>query len=141
MNYNCLFCDFIKDKSREKQFLYEDEKSYVMLDDFPISKGHSLVILKNHVADISSVKSEDAEELGRITALIAGALQDAFTPKKIYVVSLCEEVKHFHYHLIPRYEEDKKGFVHFMGPRKKLENYEEMIRNIKGCLKDRLTKG
>lgn len=94
----------------------------VILDDFPKSTGHTLVILKEHQPDITFVSPEAAAAMGRSVARIAAAIKNALGAKFIYVASIGEQVQHVHWHLIPRYEKDGKGFIHFMSSRGKLSN-------------------
>ncbi|MDO8508664.1 MAG: HIT family protein [Nanoarchaeota archaeon] len=125
-NDACLFCRFITSKEKEKQKLYEDNLVYIMLDDFPISRGHSLIILKEHAPELGSVSSGVARHIGRMTSLVSRGLKECLKPENIYSASLNEEVKHLHVHLVPRYSNNKIGFDHFSSPRGKLINYEDV---------------
>ena len=128
---NCLFCRFVKTREKDRQMLYEDNLIYVMLDDFPISRGHTLVMTKEHISDISLGGLTLGGVLGETSALAARALKKSLNPEKIYIASFNEEIQHLHFHLIPRYEIDRKGFDHLNSKRGKLENYEEIFTSIK----------
>ena len=136
MNYNgnCLFCKFVNEKQKDCQCIYEDNLTYVMLDDFPISRGHSLVMTKEHISDISLGGLTIGHALGETSALVAKVLKESLNPEKVYLISFNEEIQHLHFHLIPRYETDRKGFDHLKSKRGKLENYEEMVTSIKKFL-------
>ncbi len=119
----CIFCEFVEKQTRHRQLIFENEKVLAILDDNPIAHGHTLVILKEHHPDITTVAPKDAAELGKIVAYIASAIKVAYNAEMIYVANLGESVHHVHYHLIPRYEHSKaRGFTHFLSPRSKLEH-------------------
>lgn len=119
----CPFCELIADPSRRgSQAIFEDDVLLVILDDSPRATGHVLVILKEHQPDITSVSPEAAAAMGRVLPRIAAAIKDALGAEAIYAASVGEEVKHFHWHLIPRYKKDGKGFIHFMSTRGKLSD-------------------
>lgn len=133
-NDACAFCAFVLNRVKEQQTVYEDDEILVILDDYPIAHGHTLVILKDHCRDITCVPPEKAARLGANVARVAAALKGACNAALIYVASLGEQVQHVHYHLIPRYERDTKGFCHFMSPRGRLTNPEPVVARIKGEL-------
>ena len=134
--YSCQLCNFVNKKIKDKQRLYEDDKTYVMLDNYPISRGHALVIPKNHVADITQLNTREGEHLGRLVAKVSKALRDSLDAKRVYVVRLAEDVMHFNFELIPVYKEDadRKGFCTFLGPRRKLENPQEIVMPVRQYL-------
>lgn len=128
----CVFCKFVASPELKKeQVIFEDELVYCMLDDYPISRGHTLVILKEHRLDLASVGEDEAAHLGIIVARVAAALKKALGVEFVYVVSVGEQVQHVHCHLIPRYKKDRKGFVHFTSRRGALENPYDLANRIK----------
>jgi histidine triad (HIT) family protein len=131
----CVFCQFATESIRDSQKVYEDDNVLALLDDFPISDGHTLVMLKDHHDDLASLSEEQAAYLGGVVARISRALKEACDVPYIYVASLGEQVRHVHYHLVPRYEEDRKGFGHFLKPRGELRNHEALIERIREEIK------
>jgi len=128
---DCAFCAFIQTHAKEAQKVYEDEKVYAFLDDYPLAEGHTLIILKAHHSDLSSVSPADAARLGEIVARLSKALKQAVNAEYIYVASLGEQVRHVHYHLIPRYNGDRKGFVHFLSPKGRLKDANTLAARIR----------
>ena len=128
---DCAFCAFIQTYAKEAQKLYEDEEVYAFLDDYPLAEGHTLIMLKAHHPDLSSVSPADAARLGEIVARLSKALKQAVNAEYIYVASLGEQVRHVHYHLIPRYNGDRKGFVHFLSPRGHLKDANTLATRIR----------
>ncbi len=54
----CLFCKIINDQIESKK-IYEDEYVLAILDAFPISDGHVLVIPKNHHLDLTTMNNDE----------------------------------------------------------------------------------
>lgn len=134
----CLFCELVANPSQRGQTVFEDGTLLVILDDFPKSIGHTLVILKEHQPDVTSILPEAAAAMGQQVTRVAAAIKNALGAKFIYVASIGEQVQHVHYHLIPRYEKDGKGFIHFMSSRGKLSNEPdkglELVQKIRAKL-------
>lgn len=84
---------------------YEDEKVYVCLASFPITKGHSVVVWKDRKEDIQMLTREDYEYLMDIVEISRKALRELYEVEKVYLLYL-DEIKHVHWHLVPRYNEE-----------------------------------
>ena len=105
---DCIFCKIINNEI-PSYTIYEDEIVKVFLDVNPISNGHSLVIPKKHFTDINDI---DLDTLTHIQKTV----KDLFIKYKKKLncdgITLCQnnqygqEVKHYHLHIIPRYEND-----------------------------------
>lgn len=102
---NCIFCKIIN-KEIKSDILYEDEDIIVFKDINPVSNGHSLLIPKKHI-----VTGFDED----MTNYFYKAYKISIELKKTYNwdgLTLCQnnyygqEIKHFHIHIIPRYEND-----------------------------------
>ena len=108
---NCIFCKIINNEI-PSYTLYEDEIVKVFLDINPERPGHTLIIPKNHYIDINDIPIETLLYSG----LSAGgfALCNHFLKKKLNYDGLriiqnngvLEEVKHYHLHLIPFYQDN-----------------------------------
>lgn len=101
----CLFCTLKENKSA---YLCENAGWYVILDKFPASPGHSLVILKSHK---ESVFDLDASEWALLQDALGTAKKklDASHKPDAYNVGINDGksagrmIDHVHIHLIPRY--------------------------------------
>ena len=56
-NMDCLFCKIVSGEVKSNK-IYEDELTYAFLDIFPVTKGHSLVIPKNHAQHIEELDDD-----------------------------------------------------------------------------------
>ena len=95
--------------------MYEDEEFRVILDLGPATKGHALILPKEHAADIYSIDEELAGKAFKLAKKITTRLKDVLGCDGYNIVQNNGEVAgqtvfHFHMHLIPRYKNDKSGF-------------------------------
>ncbi|MGG1573136.1 HIT family protein [Fictibacillus sp. NRS-1165] len=104
---NCIFCKIIKGEIPSYK-VYEDENVLAFLDISQVTKGHTLVIPKNHYKDIFALPSEEAAKLFSAVPAIASAVKEAFDPIGLNVLNnngepAGQSVFHYHVHIIPRY--------------------------------------
>ena len=91
----------------EEAVIFSDEKLYVCLASYPLTKGHVVVVWKDNVRDLHTLVRTDYEYLMDIVDVTRNSLLEKYEVEKVYLVYL-DEVSHVHWHLVPRYEE--KGF-------------------------------
>ena len=108
---NCIFCKIIN-KEIPSYPVYEDNVVYAFLDITQTTKGHTLVIPKQHVTDIFEYDEALAGELFSRIPKIARAIEQAFPEcQGLNIVNNNRElayqsVFHSHIHLIPRYSKE-----------------------------------
>lgn len=110
MKDHCIFCK-IAGGEIPSSTIYEDADFRVIMDLNPASKGHCLILPKEHCADIYEMSEETASKLFVLAAKVAKALKKTLNPDGLNVVQNNGEIAgqtvfHFHLHLIPRYEGD-----------------------------------
>ena len=107
---NCIFCK-IANGDIPAATLYEDEDFRVILDLGPASKGHSLILPKNHAANLYELPEETGAKALKVAKLVGKKLVDGLHADGLNVVqnngeAAGQTVFHFHMHLIPRYKGD-----------------------------------
>lgn len=107
---NCIFCK-IANGEIPAATIYEDDDFRVILDLGPASKGHALVLPKEHAANLFELPDEltakalvVAKKVGR--QLFDGLGCDGFNIVQNNGEAAGQTVFHFHMHLIPRYKDD-----------------------------------
>ena len=105
----CIFCKII-DGSIPSAKIYEDEHVYAFMDIMPLTKGHALVIPKNHKENVYDLSEEEASNLFKVVPKIASALKETFGPVGMNLLNnngapAGQSVFHFHLHFIPRYDQ------------------------------------
>ena len=131
---NCIFCKIANGEIHSKT-LYEDDKFRVILDLGPASKGHALILPKEHYDDVCSLDEGLAAKLLPLAARIGQAMKSSLGCAGFNLVqnngrAAGQTVFHFHMHMIPRYKGDKVGLGWHMG---KLEekDKEEILNKLK----------
>ena len=107
---DCIFCKIVNGDIPSRK-LYEDDNFIVIMDLSPASKGHSLVIPKEHYANIYEMPEELCGEAMIVAKKMASKMTDALLADGFNIMQNNNEVAgqtvfHFHMHLIPRYKED-----------------------------------
>ena len=112
---NCIFCK-LANKDIPTNIIYEDEKFTVILDASPATKGHALILPKNHAANIYELPDEDAADIFVLAKKLATKMTEILHCDGFNIVQNNGEVAgqtvfHFHMHLIPRYKGDGVGLT------------------------------
>ncbi len=94
-------------KPFNQAMIYEDAKLYACLANYPIIKGHTVVVWKKSVSDLHLLPKKDYEYLMDKVDEVRNALLKSLKVTKIYLIYM-DEVSQVHWHLVPRYNE--KGF-------------------------------
>jgi histidine triad (HIT) family protein len=113
---DCIFCKIIRGKISARKII-ETKKSLAFLDAFPLTKGHTLVIPKNHYTKIQEMSKEDNVDLFETVRVLTSRIELLFSSSLIVVHNGKEsgqEVPHVHVHIIPRTIDDGAGPVHGM---------------------------
>ena len=105
---NCIFCKIAAGEIPSTT-LYEDQDFRVILDLGPASKGHALILPKEHYANIYEIPDELASKAIILAKKMAGIMTRALNCDGFNIVQNNGEpagqtVFHFHVHIIPRYE-------------------------------------
>jgi len=107
---NCIFCKIANGEIPSKT-IYEDEDFRVILDLGPATKGHALILPKEHFKDLFELPEETASKVMVLAKRLAAQMKDKLNCDGFNVMQNNGEVAgqtifHFHMHLIPRYKED-----------------------------------
>jgi len=107
---NCIFCK-IANGEIPSYTIYEDNMFRVIFDLGPASKGHALVLPKEHFKNIFSLSDEYAAKALIIAKKVVTAMTEELECDGFNILQNNEEIAgqtvfHFHIHLIPRYKGD-----------------------------------
>ena len=119
---DCIFCKIINNEIPSYK-IYEDDKVLAFLDVNPMSYGHTLIVPKNHILDYEEIDLETLNHINKVGKELYIKQKEKLSPNSIQLVQnngKLQEVKHYHLHLIPYYDEEKEG----------KENIEEVYKNI-----------
>ncbi len=107
---DCIFCK-IANGEIPSRTLYEDDDFRVILDLGPATKGHALILPKEHYANLYELPDELAAKVMKLAKKMALRMTDKLGCDGFNLVQNNGEIAgqtvfHFHLHLIPRYEDD-----------------------------------
>ena len=106
----CVFCKIAAGDIPSKT-VYEDDDFRAILDISPASKGHVIILPKNHADNIFEISDEDASGIMLVAKKIASKVKNVFGCDGVNILqnngeAAGQTVFHFHVHVIPRYEND-----------------------------------
>ena len=107
---NCIFCK-IANGEIPSRTLYEDGDFRVILDLGPATRGHALILPKEHAANLFELPEKTAGKAMILAKKMAARMKEKLNCDGFNVIQNNGEVAgqtvfHFHMHLIPRYEDD-----------------------------------
>ncbi len=105
---NCIFCK-IAGGEIPSATVYEDSDFRVILDLGPASRGHALILPKEHFKDLCELDESVAAKVLPLAGKIGAAMKEVLGCSGFNVVqnngeTAGQTVFHFHVHIIPRYE-------------------------------------
>lgn len=106
----CIFCKIAAGEIPSKT-IYENEQFRVIMDISPATKGHALILPKEHYANLYEIPEEVAADAMKLAKKLAKKMTDALQCDGFNLIQNNGEVAgqtvfHFHMHLIPRYKND-----------------------------------
>src|ERR687896_224160 len=115
---NCIFCRIIAGEISTKVIM-QNEKAMALLDAFPLTAGHTLVIPKSHYAKVQQMSDQDAAAVFDMVWKLTGAVETASQVNASTIAihngsDAGQEVPHVHVHIVPRKIDDGAGTIHSM---------------------------
>lgn len=107
---DCIFCKIANGEIPSKT-LYEDEQFRIILDLGPATRGHALILPKEHYANLYELPENVAAETMKLAKKMAGCMAEKLQADGFNLIqnngeAAGQTVMHFHLHLIPRYKDD-----------------------------------
>ena len=109
VSFMCVFCEM-----DSKRKIYENQNVYVILDGYPVSQGHSLIITKRHVSNYFELTLEEKQAIDQALMHMKKQLYELYHPAGYNIGinngdAAGQTVMHLHVHLIPRYKGDMEN--------------------------------
>jgi histidine triad (HIT) family protein len=107
---NCIFCKVIAGEI-PSEVVDSDERTVTVMDINPATRGHVVVIPRDHAVDLMAVSDEDLVATLHAVRRIIERTREALTPAGFNVLNnmgraAWQSIFHFHVHVIPRYADD-----------------------------------
>ncbi len=112
-NDRCIFCQALAaDDDRKAGIVLRGAKNFIILNRYPYTSGHVMVVPYAHVADLSAAEPDTLAEMMRIAQRVEKALEDTYHPEGYNVgINLGRAAGagvtgHLHMHVLPRWAGD-----------------------------------
>ena len=107
---DCLFCKIIAGEIPSTR-VYEDERTIAFMDINPATRGHLLVVPREHTRDLLTIEPKDLSAVAKAAKRLALRMRDNLECDGINLLNSAnaaawQTVFHFHMHVIPRYAGD-----------------------------------
>jgi histidine triad (HIT) family protein len=107
---SCPFCRIARHEL-PAEVIEEDEQALALMDLYPATVGHVLVIPKRHIENIYELPPELGAHLMAMAVEIARAIKQTLAPDGLNLIQANEStagqtIPHFHLHIVPRYKDD-----------------------------------
>lgn len=130
---DCIFCKLANGEIPTRS-IYEDEDFKVILDTAPATRGHALILPKEHADNLYQLPEEMTGRAFVLAKKMAASMTEILGCQGFNIVqnngeAAGQTVFHFHIHLVPRYTDDEQGL--FWEPR---HYSDEMLDEIRSRL-------
>jgi histidine triad (HIT) family protein len=107
---DCIFCKIVAGEL-PAQIIDQDERTIAFMDISPATRGHALVVPRQHARDLLEIEREDLEATIRAAQRLARTVSERLGADGVNLLNSCgsvawQTVFHFHVHVIPRYAGD-----------------------------------
>ncbi|MCB1019024.1 MAG: HIT domain-containing protein [Bryobacterales bacterium] len=109
----CVFCKIAaSDEDESEHVVYRGERNYIVLNRYPYTNGHAMVIPYEHMARLDDAPVETVEEMMRLTQRLETCLHKLYQPDGVNVgmnigrAAGAGVAGHIHMHVLPRWFAD-----------------------------------
>jgi ATP adenylyltransferase len=142
----CIFCDLPKTGDDAKaRIVYRGQRCYIVLNAYPYTPGHVMVVPFAHLDELQKLPSEAAHEMMQLSQRMEGVLRQLYTPDGINLgmnigkAAGAGVAGHIHMHALPRWVADS-NFVSVVGETRILpESLETTYARIREALQSQVS--
>jgi ATP adenylyltransferase len=108
----CVFCECVKLQDREALILHRGEHCFIMLNAFPYTSGHVMIVPYEHIDELQKLPPAAASEMMALSQRMERALRAAYQPNGINLgmnigaAAGAGVAGHIHMHVLPRWIAD-----------------------------------
>ena len=109
-NEDCIFCKVLSGDIPSER-VYEDEHTIAVMDINPWTRGHAVVIARQHAADLFEIEEDELAHVAVAAKRLAAKMSDTLDCDGINLLqsnglAAWQTIFHLHIHVIPRYDDD-----------------------------------
>jgi ATP adenylyltransferase len=142
----CFFCRNLKERKNEKNLiLYQGEYAFVVMNRYPYSNGHLMVVPKRHCLDLEQLGDSELKELLHLLKASTHVLKTILRPHGFNIGMNIGEAggageDHLHIHIVPRWTGDT-NFMPVIGETKIIPEYlQKTYQKLHSAFMDLLQK-
>jgi ATP adenylyltransferase len=136
----CIFCEAPKESDEKARIVYRGKHCYVILNTYPYTNGHVMVVPYAHIDELQKLPVEAAQEMMALTQKMEGVLRSLYRPDGLNLgmnigkAAGAGVAGHIHMHVLPRWVADA-NFMSVVGETRVLpESLEVTWTRIRGAL-------
>lgn len=137
----CLFCGLLKaNDDRKALIVYRARHCFIMLNAFPYTSGHVMVVPYQHTDQLQKLDSPAAREMMELTQKMEGVLRELYRPDGLNLgmnlgkAAGAGVAGHIHMHVLPRWVADANFMTVVSETRVLPESLEITYDRIRACL-------
>lgn len=135
----CVFCHIVENEQEDEEngVLYRGENYFIVMNKYPYTPGHFMVIPNQHLQDLSMVSPTLWAELSNAVKKSADILKDIFNPQGINLGMNIGDAagagiaQHLHYHIVPRWQKDTNFITTIADTRVYSTDFEAIYKRLK----------
>lgn len=134
----CVFCHISKNLDEEKiQVIFSDELCYVVMNKYPYSPGHIMVVPHFHTDKIEELESDVWQQMSLRVQQGVKLLKEVMPCEGVNIGMNLGEIagagiaQHVHYHLVPRWKGDTNFMTVIGGTRVYPVDFEEIVKRLR----------
>jgi ATP adenylyltransferase len=141
METKCIFCEAIKKEDEEALILYRGKHNFIIMNLFPYNTGHLMIAPYRHIASPEEANSEELQEMVELMKFVLELLRKAYQPHGFNIgmnigrASGAGVDKHYHLHIVPRWEGDTNFMAVFDETKVIARDVKDVYRELKKLLK------
>ncbi len=135
---DCVFCHILKNKEDKKyQVLFSDEYCFIVMNKYPYSPGHFMVVPNFHTSNIEDLDDEIWQRVSKRVKQAVKLLKDVMPCEGVNIgMNLGKAAgagieQHVHYHLVPRWIGDTNFITTIGQARVYPASFEEIFSKLK----------
>jgi ATP adenylyltransferase len=109
----CIFCEALAaGDDRKTLIVFRGSRNFIILNRFPYTSGHVMVVPNAHIADFAAAESETLSEMMSLAQRVQSALESAYHPQGYNLgmnlgrAAGAGVTGHLHLHVLPRWSGD-----------------------------------
>ncbi len=138
----CLFCNISKNSSDDKEFkvLYRDEHCFMVMNKYPYTPGHFMIIPHVHTDKLEELDSKSWLQITALTQKGVKLLKEGFGADGVNIgMNLGKAggagiAEHIHMHLVPRFNRDTNFITTIADTRVYSTDFEKIFKKIQSLI-------